>query len=301
MSTVENAAEKVTGVVADVAEKVGEESIDFAAAARQLSQLKVKYTTIGYVTGAITGAVIASRIAYSRAEAKYSQIADEEIAEAREHYQAKALAAEGEAQKGRLDEIVAEKGYVSNDDDNPPMAVTPPPQVVEAASEATEEDKKELRRERPEDTKESEVRNVFRDADESAQVLPSWNHQEELRRRTPDAPYVIHIDEKDEFEDYTDMSVTYYEGDDVLCNERNEIIPHPERDRLVGETNLNRFGHGTGDPSVVFVRNDPLEMIIEVVKSPGAYTEEVQGFEHTDYGRNLERMRQREREELDDG
>jgi hypothetical protein len=36
------------------------------------------------------------------------------------------------------------------------------------------------------------------------------------------------------------------------------------------------------------------------VKSPNAYAEEVHGFQHTDYSRNLERMRARERDEQED-
>lgn len=289
--------------VADGLHIVSEEALAAEQAVRGIEKLQIAYIGLGVAVGAAVGALVAFKVAYSRAETKFSQIADDEIAEMREHYQAKARALEGEAQKGRLEEIVAERGYVSNDDEKPPMAVSPPDSVVEAAGEAVEE--AELHQANPavpKVVKETEVRNVFRDADEAANVTESvaWDHHAELRRRSPDAPYVIHIDEKDAFEDYSDMSLTYYEADDVLCNERDEIVPHEERDQLVGEKNLNRFGHGSNDPSIVYIRNDRLEMVMEVVRSPNSYSEEVHGIRHTSYSRNLERMRQREREQRDD-
>lgn len=293
--------EQIQEVVAETAEAVGDAAIDFAEVTRQLSRVKVQYAALGYAIGAATGAFIAFKLAYSRAETRFSQIADEEIAEMREHYQAKMRAAEGEAQKANLEELVADRGYVSNDDERPPMAVTPPESVVEAAADAVSE---ETTRVAPpvsaKDAPETNVRNVFKDADETAQVADSWDHHAELRRRSPDIPYVIHVDEKDEFEDYSELTLTYYDADDVLCNDRDEIIPPAERDALIGEGSLNRFGHGSNDPAIVFIRNDKLELLIEVIRSPNSYAEEVHGFAHGGYSRNLERMRQREREELDD-
>jgi hypothetical protein len=64
---------------------------------------------------------------------------------------------------------------------------------------------------------------------------------------------------------------------------------------------LDRFGHGSNDPSIVYIRNDTLEIIYEVVKSPHYYAEEVHGFKHEDlYRGNLERMRARERDDNED-
>jgi len=69
----------------------------------------------------------------------------------------------------------------------------------------------------------------------------------------------------------------------------------------VGERNLNLFGHGSNDASVVYVRNDKLELIFEVVRSPNSFAEEVHGFHHEAYSRrNLERMRMKERDDDQD-
>lgn len=293
MSDTKDIAEIAADGVADGMHIVSEEALAAEQAIRGFDSARLGFLALGLAIGGAAGALVAFKVAYTKAETKFSQIADDEIAEMREHYQAKARALEGEAQKGNLEEIVAERGYVSNDDEKPPMAVTPPSSVVEAASEEVEEVETA-------ETPEIETRNVFKDAKDDANVVDSWDNHAELRRRSPDEPYVIHIDEKDAFEDYSDMSLTYYEADDVLCNERDEIVPHEERDQLVGEKNLNRFGHGSNDPSIVYVRNDRLEMVLEVVRSPNSYSEEVHGIQHTSYSRNLERMRQREREQRDD-
>lgn len=106
---------------------------------------------------------------------------------------------------------------------------------------------------------------------------------EEARRvANPDAPYVI---TKDEYfageKDYDQVVLTYFEGDDVLADERD--MPVSDREAAVGNKNLERFGEGSEDPNVVYIRNDKLTMDIEMLKSPGSYSEEVAGFlEHSD-------------------
>lgn len=287
----------------EVIEKISEAAPDFV---RALNKAKIQFTTLGYALGAATGAFVAWKLAFARAETKFAAVADEEIAEMRKHYNAKLQAAEAQAQKlSPVKDIVTERGYVTDEDGEedvkPPMAVAPPTEVVEAANETSPE---ELLRKPPvpvDPTPPAEVRNVFRHAEEEANVVESWSYKDELRRRSSDAPYVIHYDERYEFEGYSEMTLTYYERDDVLCNERDEVIGKgEEREAMIGEANLNRFGHGSNDPSIVYIRNDKLELVLEVVRSPNSYAEEVHGFTHQEYGRNLEKMRRREREGLDD-
>jgi hypothetical protein len=216
-----------------------------------------------------------------------------------EYYHAKVRALEAE-QKGDLQDIVAEKGYGTEEGVKPPMAVSPPDRVTEAVENSASEDTTRIRPPGPtRPAREVETNNVFRNPPEGAAVMDSWNYKEELQKRNPDIPYVIHYDERTEFEDYEEMTLTLYEKDNVLCNEQDEIIADEELDKLVGEDNLDRFGHGSNDPNVVYIRNDSLELVLEVVRSPHAYAEEVHGFEHTGYSGNLERMRKREKDESD--
>ena len=288
VSASEKAAETATEVISATAEEAAEQMVNFAEFTRNLNKAKVQFYLLGMAVGGVTGAVVAFRVAYLKAERKYAKIADDDIDEIREHYQAKARALEAEAAKRPVEEIVKERGYSSPEKEAsaPPMAIQPPLTVAETEDTVAGE---------PPD--EPEPQNIF----EEAQVTHEWDWHEERKKRSPDIPYVIHADERFETEEYSDVTLTYYDGDDVLCNERDEIVDPNDIDRLVGERNLYRFGHGSGDASIVYIRNDELTIIYEVIKSPNNYAEEVHGFSHDDvYYRNLERMRARERDDQDD-
>jgi flagellar basal body-associated protein FliL len=102
--------------------------------------------------------------------------------------------------------------------------------------------------------------------------------EKEKRDRTEEAPYIL---TKDEFmendSEYTQSTVTYFGGDKVLIDSREDMIE--EVDMTVGEGNLERFGHGSGDPNVLYVRNDRLELEFEILLSRGKYSKEVAGLE----------------------
>jgi len=278
------ATDKATEAVAEMAEEVAEQSLEFADAARGVDSGRLALAFGAFLFGAGVGGGLTYLLARKRLEVKYAQIAEEEIEGMREHYRAKTRALEAEAAKRPVKDLVEELGYSPAEADNtkPPMVVQPPDAVKEAAEEEAEP--------------EVEVHNVF--ADHEGEVVDfEWDYQKEKRKRSPDIPYVIHYDERDEME-YQVVTLTYYEGDDVVCNERDEIIDPADRDGMFGEANLERFGHGSNDPSVVYVRNDTLELVYEVVKSPNSYSEEVHGIRHEGWNRgNLERMRRTERDD----
>jgi hypothetical protein len=264
-----------------------------------------------FLIGAGIGGGVGYLLAVKRLETKYREIAEAEIGEMREHYIAKARAAESAAQKRPVEEIVKAKGYASPDANasKPPMAVQPPQSVMESEDEAAGEpdDDSEMAAddvEGPNGVRSPdipvapaapEVRNIFED---HGPPEDEWDWHEERRRRSPDIPYVIHYDERNEFEHYDDMTLTYYEKDDVVCDERDTVIDPDRRNAMFGEANLDKFGHGSNAAEIVYVRNDRLEMIFEIIKSPNSYAEEVHGLSHEGYDRgNLERMRRRERDE----
>lgn len=295
--------EKAIDAAADVAGEMAQQMEMMEKTIRSLSRAKVQFYCLGMAIGGLTGAVIAYKFAYSRAETKYSKIADDEIAEMRRHYIEKGKALEAEVAKRPVEEIVTERGYSAEVevDTPPPMMVQPPKSDIvkpptPAEDSFTPETLARMRAKRIEKESE-ESRNIF----EEAEVNHVWNWHEERRRRSPDIPYVIHYDERHEL-DFEIVTLTYYTRDDVLCNDRDEVIDPDKRDALIGDGNLDRFGHGSNDASIVYVRNDELELIYEIVKSPHSYSEEVHGFSHYDATsyKNLERMRVRERDELED-
>jgi len=98
------------------------------------------------------------------------------------------------------------------------------------------------------------------------------------RNRTEEAPYIL---EKEEYlnneSEYTQSTLTYYAGDGVLTDSRDDIIS--EIDDTVGEGNLQRFGYGSGDPKVVYVRNDALDLEFEILHHEGTYKQHVAGLD----------------------
>lgn len=230
----------------------------------------------GLVVGAGLGGALGYFLTRRKLETKYNEIAEAEIAEMRKYYKDKSVVFENKVEKPKLEDLVRKQGYSAE----PPMAVTPPTSVVDAAKEATEEEDDP----RPELSEENvfEKPPVTKEEVGMPLIENDWNYQRELQRRSPIRPYVIHRDEKDENEVYDTVTYTYYEEDDVLCNEGDDVIGKDERDALIGEANLERFGHGSGDASIVYIRNDKLEMQMEVVRSPNSYAEEVHGFQHSE-------------------
>ena len=92
--------------------------------------------------------------------------------------------------------------------------------------------------------------------------------------RSADKPFII---SHEEFEDgdleYSQNTLTYYQGDGVLTDEDDKPILDMT---VVIESNL-QFGNASGDKNVVYIRNDKLEVDFEVVQDLGYYTEEVLG------------------------
>lgn len=124
---------------------------------------------------------------------------------------------------------------------------------------------------------EVETRNIFVDA---AQQTPDLT-ESELGQRRSDIPYIITKDEFFENEpEFEQSTVTFYEGDDVLSDESEK--PIEDSDSAVGDLNLHRFGHGSGDKNIVYIRNERISHDFEVVRSPGKFSVEVLGFDDPD-------------------
>ena len=283
------------------------ESMDFAVEhwRKQVARTATRFGVAGTLLGVGLGAVGGYFITRKRLETKYNDIAEEQIAEMREHYHAKGLALDNTLAKPELDKIIEDRGYgtapgESQTPTGQPIGISPPEAVVEAAEEAEAEKPAQVKPPVPVDPAVMTNRNVFAEV-EANRVEDEWDYQRERAKRSPLKPYVIHVDERDESRNggYDEVTFTYYEADDVICNERDEVIGEPERDLLVGEANLERFGHGSNDPSIVYIRHDSQELVIELVKSPNSYAEEVHGLKHSDI--NPQRLRRkRERPPFDD-
>jgi hypothetical protein len=196
----------------------------------------------------------------------YSDLANQEIADAKLFY------AKMHKREQFADPITALEETVREH----LMEATPPPpeeeivEAIEVIEEATEE-----------------VTNIF----EIGEAEEAFDLESEIRMRKPERPYLITVDEHTANEDeYEQSTLTFYEGDDTLTDSRDKPIPEP--DLVVGDDNLLRFGVASGDPNVVYVRNDKLKMDFEILRSSGKFTVEVLGFiEHSDMDRRPRKFR----------
>lgn len=117
-----------------------------------------------------------------------------------------------------------------------------------------------------------------------------WDYETELQNRAPDKPYILHRDEffGDEM-GYEEthggrVSMTWYEGDQILTDSKD--VPIYDVAGMVGEF---VFGHGSGDPNICYVRNERLELDIEILRDDGKYS---------DVARTADIERQAEDEEI---
>ena len=89
-------------------------------------------------------------------------------------------------------------------------------------------------------------------------------------------PYVIDIELfSEERDDHDKCTIYYYEDDDTLTDENEEIIQDVYS--TVGDA-LGCFGERSNDPEVVYVRNERLSIDYEVIRLSKSYSETVLGI-----------------------
>lgn len=97
-------------------------------------------------------------------------------------------------------------------------------------------------------------------------VILNWDEetqQAETKSRMGQHTYVISADEFFENEnDWIQSSLVYYAGDGTLTTENN--LPVDEHDHVLGYDFEKFFGHGSGDPRIVHIRNELLEIDYEI-------------------------------------
>lgn len=204
---------------------------------------------LGAAVGLIGGALIGYGVAHKRLRTKYEAIAEEEISSMRDHFRAKLVAQEAKPDLEELAGVVSDLDYTA-----PEEAREKEPEVESIP------DPKEV------------IHNVF---DEHGD---EWDYQKELAGRNENHPYVIHRDEMGE-KDYLEQTFTYYEKDDVVCDSDDRVVD--SADEVLGDF-AEKFGHGSNDPNVVFIRNDRLGIDVELCRSPNSYAEEVHGLQHSE-------------------
>lgn len=246
-----------------VVEEIAEIVEDTAREMQFVSGRRVLLTgyAIGMACGVVTGYFIANR----RWQTKYQQLemeTREEIRKIRDHYHNKEKAAQV---KRPLEEMVETLGYVNSEavEEKSLVVEVPPPEVAV---------------------------NVFT----QTQSEEGWDYEREMDKRSPDTPYIIHKDEfMENVPEHTQITVTWYSGDDVIADEADRPIPDVE-DRM-GVANLEKMGYGSGDPNVLYVRSERFGIDYEILLTQASYEVEVLGYDDSDLSHSDERSRRSRR------
>lgn len=220
-----------------------------------------------FVLGAGIAGFVAYKIAVKRTTLKYEDILEVEIDASRRFY--KRLAKDGEFETPESavealvpDEVIeAVRTYQGK-----------PARVAYDKIEVSEEAQEEI-------VVQAETVNV--NVFEAGRPDPrDWDYDGEikLREENPNSPYVISFEEfQVNEENHEQTTLSYFAADDTLADEKEQPIDNTEH--TVGDDNLTRFGAGSKDNNVVYIRNERLGMDFEVVRSTGSYKKEVLGFD----------------------
>lgn len=112
-----------------------------------------------------------------------------------------------------------------------------------------------------------------------AQDGPDWNMAQELASRYSGKPYVLHHDEfyeENEDFDFPQVTYTWFEGDQIMVDQEDDIVPDVIWKERIGEL---QFGKGAQDPNVFHIRNEKQKIDIEVLRSTDYYARAIQGLE----------------------
>jgi hypothetical protein len=265
-------------VVEQVAEHVAENLEDVAAVTRRINPKIVGYSLGGFAIGVVIGFAIGYRLNRAKIRAEVFRESEEEVEKIREMYRDSARVVRDRDVKPELDEVIEDRGYIVTEEivERP---TRPPVPVEEPSSSRPDVPPGPIQERIQYGAPPPKVPTIKLDTGKSKNA--DWDFAEELANRTEERPYIIHQDEYQGNETgYKQEVLTWYAGDNVLTDEQEQPIANA--DDLVDLNHMSRFGHGTDDFNVVFVRNDRLRVEYEICRMPTSYEEEVAGLTNDD-------------------
>ena len=117
--------------------------------------------------------------------------------------------------------------------------------------------------------------NVFEHTEAAPAEEWDYDVEDKYRELHPDGPYPIHIDEFTRNDlGFRQETLTYYTLDDILAGQ--DDVPIHNFRKLTGEL---RWGHGSNDSDVVYIRNAAIRMEWEILRHESSFAAEVHGIE----------------------
>jgi len=220
------------------------------------------YAVAGVAVASLTiGAASGYLFAKKQLVKKYDEILEDQIARTREHYKKTYKADEYATPQDAAEALGVEVSLE---------------EAAEAVIEYAGEDTGTMFAEQARFAEPMVEKNIFDDGDQL-----KINKDDRDRSK----PYVVDInefmDKPDEWQD--DIQLTYFSGDNILGDDKDEPIPDYKVDEIIGRMNLLLFGASDPDqPHVLLVRNEKLKTDFEIAHSDGKFSHEVAGLMHSD-------------------
>lgn len=270
----------------EVIEQVAEHLEETAEATRMLDARVIGFGITGATIGAVIGFIFGYRYNREKIRAEAFLQSEAELEKIRDVYRHRVTELPLVVpEKENLETIIEERGYSNKVHD------------VDQAVTDVDLSERPLKAPVPIDPSKT-VKTVVRTDEGEKDKNDNWSYPSEMAQRSVEKPFIIHQDEYATNESgYKQETYMYYEGDQVLAE--LDDTPITNIDELVGLNNLKKFGHGSDDQNIVYIRNSRLDLEIEVCRSPGSFENEVEGLEHSDV--TFERIRRNQgRSDIDD-
>ena len=165
--------------------------------------------------------------------------------------------------------------------------------LSEQIQEVRKHYQKKQKQSKPKEEKNEKFTNRFEDAEERGKnriayesIAKRYQGSDEQRPVDPaeqespseDEPeeeiFTVSEEEMETYDNFEDIDLTYYTEDDILCDDQEQVIEDPEA--IIGDA-LTKFGVKSGYPDTVYVINERVRAIFEVLMVEGSYQEIVLG------------------------
>lgn len=231
---------------------------------------EVLYLGIGLVVGGVVGYLAAKK----RLEAVYDERADSEIAEVKEHYKIlhkKEYSEPKDYIADKYGDALASLGYTTEEER---LKVAEGLDKLMSGGVDTD----------------TYIQNAFdlddKDVGEEITTSRSRTHGDPMKdpewlksveNRDTSKPYIISEEEFSlENRHFDKVTLGYFVEDDTLVDDQDRPIDDAERS--IGSDALMNFGLYSGDPNIVFVRNEQVSIDYEVVRDERSYQEVILGI-----------------------
>lgn len=253
----------------DIAEDQVEVVVKSAGLLKRIIWNHKTHIGVSFLVGVGIGSAVTYKVTVAKMQYRFDDLLEAEIEKTKEYYSRRNMTGDYSDPVKAAEKLLGED-RVAKDAHDALREYQGGEGVVGDSPESREEVEELVR----EEVRQSKRRHIF---EASAEDF-NWDEETAYRESLSDAePYIITFEEHMEDEELETSRLTYYEGDDTMADEEDKALTDDQEEVLIGD-NL-RFGYGSKDPNIVYVRNPRVGLNMEIVRSTGSYAVEVLGLD----------------------